>query len=348
MNWIQKNYERAFLIAAAVLAILGSGWIILKASGFKSRFLTDEVVPKNKLEPLVADAVTEAIKRVEAVPQWPSNLEMPLFSSTPFVVMNDKPNEPFRMRDPEGAKLRDPVPNVWLVDNGLDYTAIDVLEQDPDRDGYSNLDEFEAKTDPNSSLSQPGWDTKLYYAERLEEPLTIRLSSFDNGTCSIAFITQGPDGTEQRRNEFIRVGAASARFEPGRFTITEVKQETVQRFGSPTQVAVAFMTDAKDRKGGKIRLEQGALVPHPSYAAKFIYTLTAETFEVKEGEDFELRKPAGMTITVEEISADQAVIAYVPENANDLVKKIKKLGAPATSQPSTPSTSPTETPSTEQ
>ena len=32
MNWIQKNYERALLIAAAALAILGSGWIILKAS----------------------------------------------------------------------------------------------------------------------------------------------------------------------------------------------------------------------------------------------------------------------------------------------------------------------------
>ena len=131
MNWIQKNYERAFLIVAAALAILGSGWIILKASGFKSRFVADEVVPKSKLEPLSADAVTEALKRVDAVPQWPTNLEMPLFSSTPFVVMNDRPNEPFRMRDPQGSKLRDPVPNVWLVDNGLDYTAIDVTASKP-------------------------------------------------------------------------------------------------------------------------------------------------------------------------------------------------------------------------
>lgn len=325
MNWIQKNYERAFLIAASALAILGSIWIILKASGFKSRFVTEEVVPNNKFDALKTDAVADALKRVANVPQWPANPQMPLFSSTPFVVMNDRPNEPFRMRDPEGAKLRDPVPNVWLVDNGLDYTAIDVLEQDPDRDGYSNLDEFLGETDPNSSLSQPGWDTKLHYVERIEQPLTIRLSSFDNGTCSIAFITTGPDGTEQRRNEFIKVGASSARFEPGRFKIEDVKQETVQRFGSPTQVAVAFMKDANDRKGSVIRLEQGALVPHPTYVAKFAYDLTAESFEVKEGEDFELRKPAGMTITVEEIGADQAVIAYVPEGGNDLTKKVKKL-----------------------
>lgn len=331
MNWIQKNYERAFLIAASALAILGSIWIILKASGFKSRFVTEEVVPNNKFDALKSDAVADALKRVANVPQWPANPQMPLFSSTPFVVMNDRPNEPFRMRDPEGAKLRDPVPNVWLVDNGLDYTAIDVLEQDPDRDGYSNLDEFLGETDPNSSLSQPGWDTKLHYVERIEQPLTIRLSSFDNGTCSVAFITTGPDGTEQRRNEFIKVGASSARFEPGRFKIEDVKQETVQRFGSPTQVAVAFMKDANDRKGSVIRLEQGALVPHPTYVAKFAYDLTAESFEVKEGEDFELRKPAGMTITVEEIGADQAVIAYVPEGGNDLTKKVKKLRGTAPS-----------------
>jgi hypothetical protein len=328
MNWIQTNYERALLIVASALAILGSGWIILKASSFKSRFVAEEVVAKNNPEPLAADAVTEALRRVETVPQWPVNLETPLFSSTPFLVMNDKPTEPFRMRDPEGAKLRDPVPNVWLVDNGLDYTAIDVLSQDPDRDGYTNLDEFEAQTDPNSSLSQPGWDTKLYYAERIEEPLTIKLNSFDNGTASVAFITNGPDGTEQRRNEFMKVGVPTARFEPGRFTITDVKTETVKRFGSDTPVAVAFMTDAKDKKGGKIRLEQGLMVPHPSYAAKFEYTLTAQTIEVKEGEDFEVRKPPGMTITVEEITADQVVISYVPEGANDPIKKVKKLGAP--------------------
>jgi|GEM_PF-562170 len=332
MNWMQKNYERAFLVFGAVLALIGSGWIIMKASGFKSQFIVEEAPSRTKLDPLAADAVTEAQRRVEAVPQWPINLEMPLFSSTPFVVMNDKPSEPFRMRDPQGDKLRDPVTNIWLVDNGLDYTSIDVLDQDPDRDDYSNLDEFEAGTDPNSSLSQPGWDTKLYFAERIEEPLTIKLNSVDNGTCSVAFITKAEDGTEQRRNEFIKVGAATARFEPGRFTITEVKSEMVERFGSPTQVAVAFMTDAKDRKPGKIRLEQGSLVEHPSYAAKFVYTLAAETFTHKEGEDFELRKPAGMTITVEEITADQAVISYVPEGANDPVKKVKKLTTPPKAQ----------------
>ncbi len=328
MNWIQKHYERAFLIIAAALALLGSAWIILKATGFSSRFETAEVVPNNNPPPLVADAVTEAIKRVQSVPQWPVNPDTPLFSSTPFLVMNDRPDEPFRMRDPQSAKLRDPVPNVWLVDNGLDFTAIDVLAQDPDRDGYSNLDEWEAGTDPNSSLSQPGWDTKLYYSERLEEPLRIRLNSSSDGTCSIAFITTNPDGTDNRITEFIKVGGSSVRFERDRFTIIDVKIEQIERFGSTSPLPVATMTDAKDRKGNKIRLVQFASVEHPTYAAKFEYTLTGQTFEVKEGEDFELSKPALTTITLKEIAEDHVVIEYVPEGSDDLVQKTKKLGPP--------------------
>ena len=345
MNWIQKNYERALLVFSAVLALLGSGWIIFKESSFGSRFMTNEPALREKLEPLSADAITEASRRVSAVPQWPINLDMPLFSSTPFVVMNDKPSEPFRMRAAEGDKLRDPVTNIWLVDNDLDYTTIDILDQDPDRDGYSNLDEFGAGTDPKSSLSKPSWDSKLFYVERVEVPLTIKLTSFDSGVCMVAFITQDAKGAEQRQNEFMTIGAPSSRFEPDRFTITEVKNETVERFGSPTQVAVALMTDAKNPKSGKIRLEELSSVSHPSYKAKFVYTFSteivannenmagaAQTFEVEQGGDFELRQPAGMTVTVEELSSDQAVISYFPENASEPVKQVKKLSSPPKGQ----------------
>lgn len=329
MNWIQKNYEKALLIFAGTLAILGAAWIILKATGFKSQLAIEETAQGKNLDPLSADAVKDAAQRVQNVPQWPANLNLPLFSSTPFVVMNDRPDEPFQMRAADAPKLRDPIDNVWLVDNDLDYTSVDVREQDPDRDGFSNLDEFLGQTDPNSSLSKPTFDTKLYFSERVEEPLSLRLSSYDSGTCSIAFITKDASGNELPRiNDRIKVGESSQRFEPGRFKVVEVKTETVERFGSPSQVPVAFVVDAKDRKQERIRLEQGKIVDHPTYLAKFDYTLTSETHTVKEGEDITLSKPAGKTITVEEIHPDNVVLSFVPEGQNDLVKVTKKLMAP--------------------
>jgi hypothetical protein len=243
--------------------------------------------------------------------------------------MNDKPTEPFPMLDPNAPKLRDPIENWWLVEYDLDYTSVGVRESDPDHDGYSNLDEFLGKTNPNFSLSKPTWDTKLYYAERREEPLSLRLNSVDNGNCSIAFITKDAQGTEQRRNEYIQVGKSNVRGdEPGRFTVLSVGTTEAERFGTKTQVATATLVDNKDPKRGKVVLEQGKAVDHPTYVAHFVYTLTNQTFDVKEGEDFEPSRPAGTTVTVEEIHADRVVVSFIPEGKPDPVRVEKKLAPP--------------------
>lgn len=332
MNWIQKNYDRAFLIAASLVAVLGSGWIIFKATSFQSRFVSSAPTLGSKLEELSSEAIANATKKLDGY-EWPQvKLEtgeiVPLFNSTPFVVMNDRPDTPFPMYQPE-PKLRDPIDNVWLVEHDLDYTSVDVREQDPDRDGFTNLDEFLAGTDPNSSLSKPTADTKLYYAERLEDPLVIRLNSADSTTCGIAFITLNPDGSENARvAEYLKVGETTKRFEPGRFKLVELKTETVDMFGTPTPTPVAYLEDAKDRKKQRVRLVLRKSVEHPTYIAKLVYTLTNEQFEVKEGEDFEVRNPAGMTFTVEEIQADQVVLSFVPEGGDDVIKKPFKLGPP--------------------
>jgi hypothetical protein len=334
MNWIQKNYDRAALVAAAVLALIGSVWIIYKASGFNGQFAAQEVVHGRKFDAPDGAPVVEASRRLTASTQWVSpkvgeHKVIPLFSSTPFVVMNDKPTEPFPMLDPAAPKLRDPIENWWLVEKDLDYTAVDVREQDPDNDGYTNADEFQGNTDPNFSLSKPTWDTKLFYVQRLEEPLTLKLNSFDSGTCMIAFITKDAQGNDQRFTDPIQKGGSNKKGpEPGRFTVVDITTETVDRFGSPTQVAVAWVVDNKDQKKERIKLEQGKPVDHPTYIAKFEYTLTHEKPQAKVGGDFELIKPAGTTVTVEEIQADKVVISFVPEGKSEPAKVEKKLSPP--------------------
>jgi hypothetical protein len=333
MNWIKQHYDRAALIVAAALALIGSMWIILKASGFNQQFVTQEFRRGDKFEVPQTAPVAEAARRLSTASQWVSpkageHKVVPLFSSTPFVVMHDKPTEPFPMLDANAPKLRDPIENWWLVEHDLAYTSVDVREQDPDHDGYSNLDEFLGQTNPNFSLSKPTWDTKLYYAERLEEPLSLRLNSVDNGVCSIAFITKDAQGAEQRRNEFIRVGQSNTRGEAGRFTVLSVGTTQVERFGTMTQVATATLVDNKDPKKPKLVLEQGKALDHPTYIAKFVYTLTNQTFEVKVGGDFEPSKPAGTTVTVDEIHADRAVVSFIPEGKPDPIQVEKKLAPP--------------------
>ena len=239
--------------------------------------------------------------------------------------MNDKPLELIDMTADNAPQMRPPIENWWLVENDLDYTSIDVSLGDPDRDSYANLDEWEGKTDPNSSLSKPPFYTKLYFAELIKEPLTLRLSSFDSGTAAIRFTIKDASGNEQSRNEYIKVGTASR---DGRFRVNDVKNETVTKFGSPTVVPVATVIDTKARTPTPIRLPQGENVEHPTNIAKIIYTLTNETFEVKEGLDFEVKRPVGMTITVEEIHADHVIFSFVPEGKTEEMRLKKELRPP--------------------
>ena len=58
----------------------------------------------------------------------------------------------------------------------------DVLEQDPDGDGFSNLDEWQGKTNPTEKNSHPDFLTKLKLKSFLQEPFRIIFDSWIGDT----------------------------------------------------------------------------------------------------------------------------------------------------------------------
>jgi hypothetical protein len=48
----------------------------------------------------------------------------------------------------------DGMSDAWEIENGLDETTWDA-DQDPDLDGYTNLEEYESSTDPQDPMSIP-------------------------------------------------------------------------------------------------------------------------------------------------------------------------------------------------
>lgn len=71
----------------------------------------------------------------------------------------------------EVALLYPPVPNQWLIDHELDYSNPNILNEDPDNDGFTNLEEWKGddpydrpgtqSSDPNNFNSHPLLWTKL-------------------------------------------------------------------------------------------------------------------------------------------------------------------------------------------
>ena len=55
----------------------------------------------------------------------------------------------------QNTLLHPPVPNEWLEEFGLPITDTDVLSQDPDSDGFTNLDEWQGHSNPIDRDSHP-------------------------------------------------------------------------------------------------------------------------------------------------------------------------------------------------
>jgi hypothetical protein len=81
-----------------------------------------------------------------------------LLASRRYLLKDGKLIDPLA----EGSeRLHPPITNEWLLANGLDYTDIHIKEKDSDGDGFSNLEEFLNKTNPNDPKSAPASFGKL-------------------------------------------------------------------------------------------------------------------------------------------------------------------------------------------
>jgi hypothetical protein len=320
---LAKNYDRALLVVGGVLALVGGGYFASQASGYGSKFLQEEVSQGNKLDALPLDNLTAALDGLSKTPvTWePPKLgahkAISLLSSSPFVVKKDDQDTPIDMLAEDTPPLRGSIDNYWWVANNIDYTSVSAAEDDPDGDGFSNLDEFKEKTDPRSQLSRPQPITKLYYTGRTAEPLSLRLTSYDASSASASIRWEGtPDAAGKgSRTEYLRSGAS---FYNNRFVAD-----------------VVMVKDTFNTEGSPLKLVQGVAVDRPTYVANFTFGLTGKTYTAKADTDFSLDGQS-VTIEVKEIGAEHVIISFVPNGkVAPETKRIEKSDAPKKETPPT-------------
>lgn len=190
MSWISQNYEKAAVggavVVAAGLAFLG--WS--KVGSVEEDF---NISPPGSREGGTAVVGAEAIPRAESSlttkrlwtqAKTESDRSVDLFTGIPLYV---KKSEPTKAVDPTtGDPVHPPIPNSWWIANRLDPGFGDSPQRDPDGDGFSNLEEFEAKTDPNDPKLHPSLIAKLKYVSD-ESVFWLLEPGFDDGAGAFAF-----------------------------------------------------------------------------------------------------------------------------------------------------------------
>jgi hypothetical protein len=195
MDWIKKNTHQFALALVALLLLACSVLIFLKTQSFAEGFSAAMTAPAHSKEvpKLDTSVIDSAQQRLAAPHQWePKPGQGSLFVSWP--LLRDKTTGQLsqvkdRMQNP-------PVPNNWLTKYDLDPLGSTVLRDDPDQDGFSNLDEYlgadrQPPTDPNEvnapadatnpkdKNSHPPYYTKLVLKRYIKVPFRLQFDGID-------------------------------------------------------------------------------------------------------------------------------------------------------------------------
>ena len=182
MNWVKQKYDIVILAVATLLLVSNGGWIVMSRME-PVQFQAALTAPKeNAIPSLDLDAVRQAATLAGSPAKWKSSADLPagtpergsLLVSRRYLLKDGKLIDPLA----EGSdQLHPPITNDWLLANSLDYTDMNIKEKDADGDGFSNLEEFEKKTNPNDPKDAPASFNKLKLVSFKSVPFLLKFKS---------------------------------------------------------------------------------------------------------------------------------------------------------------------------
>jgi hypothetical protein len=296
MNWIRANYDRAALIAAALFLFLSAVFIYLRATNFRKSIAEMQLEPSLQKQSSKAKApeVEQAKQKLVGPAQWTFSGRSGLFvPEQHFISANGQPTTL------QNTQLHPPVPNEWLEEFGLPITEGDVLEQDPDGDGFNNLDEWEAHTNPIDKNSHADYITKLKMISLAQEPFRFIFSSWVGDTYAINTIDH------RQPTQFLRIGET---IRGTLFKLVKFKEKNEKsKFGTDVDVSELTLENAENKD--ELTLTKGKTTTSPESVANFLYTWGGDQrFSAKKGQEFSLKPQTEIKYKLIDVQPNKAIL----------------------------------------
>jgi hypothetical protein len=346
MSWISNNYEKTAFGGAVVLALGLSflGWN--KYGSVQEDFGPgSNTGGRNDTGVAGAELTTKAQQSLKLDHSWVQALDdkrpVDLFTGIALFIHKNSPETPVDLI--KDAPVHPPIPNKWWLDNRIDPGFGDSPERDPDGDGYSNREEYEAKTDPNSPDSFPTLIAKLMYVKDESLAWVVRPGYGDGDRFPFTY-----EDSKKRTNK-IPAGetvAADALFFPtgvmkNRFKHLgkEVRKEMNKKTSSEEETTYVRFEDQRPNKKGVIYMVPEGLPDTRKndfiqYDRSAVFSLEAlgkngTEFKVEENTAFALPPDAPKKdYLLKKVTASSVTLEYPDSQGNRKTVEINKGSMP--------------------
>ena len=295
LDWIKAHYDRAVLIAAATVLFISAIAIWWNVIQFGNRLVSPQQPrAKTASQPAVAVELDHAADQLENSAQWKGSTRSGLFVPERHFIGPD--GLPATL---QSTQVHPPVPNEWFEKYGLHIEDPDVLDEDPDKDGFTNLEEWQGGTDPTNPSSHPYYLTKLHLVSATEEPFRYVFSSRSGNRFGINTID------ESEPTQFLKVGDVirGTEFKIVKFT----EKQARNRYGINADVSELLLEHQQSHI--QVTLVKREVATSPQSVATFVYTWGGRReFEVRKDQEFSLKPNEQIKYKVVEVQPDKAVI----------------------------------------
>jgi len=336
MDWIKKNPAQFAVMLIAVLTITADAWLFSIIFSFNSNVTGAPSSPKAAAKtesPVQAakDALAKAAEAIDKPVVWqPAKDAGRLFVSRKYVVRDGK------LEEIKGKMFHTPVPNDWLTDHGLDPLLGTVLDDDPDKDGFTTRQEWDGvdtvshldnngqpvigpngqpllddSTNPNNPNSHPPYHTRLQLTQVIAYRFRLLFMGHD-------FDPGNPDATafqintidRNNRTYFVKIGE---KIPDSKFKVTAFKHKEIPaKEGTKTDVSELIVTNEETNQ--PIPLPYRQVVDSPDRQAVFKYSWTGPDGKetpippIRRGGSFGLPPEKDKLYKVIDIQANEAVV----------------------------------------
>jgi hypothetical protein len=296
MTWLRTNYDRVAVFAAALFLFVSALVITRNAWQFGDNLgLQTPPPPKPAPPPPKAIEMEQAMEKLKQPAQWAFSSRSGLFvPETHFIDANTR--LPATLQTTE---VHPPVPNEWLEQFSLPIVDADVLTQDPDSDGFNNLEEWQNHTNPSDKASHPPFIAKLKMKSFAQEPFKLVFASWVDET----FALNTSDLKEP--TQFLKIGDSirGTKFKIVKFT---EKHET-NKYG--TKVDVSELTLENRETHEQLSLVKEKVMISPESVANFVYEWRERReFAVKKNQEFSLKPEEQIRYKLIDVFPSSAII----------------------------------------